>query len=52
MNLRDSVESRVERNPGKPFLYYEKEVISYGAFDQKINQGAKAYPQAGDYETL
>src|SRR4030042_732151 len=40
MNLRDFIESRVERNPSKPFLYFEEEVTSYEAFDQKINQAA------------
>lgn len=37
MNLRNFIESKVEKKPGKPFLYFEKEVISYKAFDQKID---------------
>ena len=47
MNLRSFIESKVEKNPSKPFLYYEKEVVSYEAFDQKINQVANGFLELG-----
>lgn len=47
MNLREFIESKVEKNPSKPFLYFEKEVISYEAFDQKINQAANGFFELG-----
>jgi acyl-CoA synthetase (AMP-forming)/AMP-acid ligase II len=43
MNLRDFIESRVEKNPSKPFLYFEEEVTSYEDFNQKINQAANGF---------
>ena len=29
MDIRSFLESRVARNPEKPFLFYEKEVLSF-----------------------
>jgi crotonobetaine/carnitine-CoA ligase len=43
MNIRDFIEAQVEKNPSKPFLYFEEEVTSYEAFDQKINQAANGF---------
>ncbi len=47
MNIRDFIETRVARNPRKPFLFFEQEVISYQAFDEKINQAANGFLSAG-----
>jgi crotonobetaine/carnitine-CoA ligase len=47
MNLRDFIESKVAKNPSKPFLYFEEEVISYQVFDQKINQAANGFLEMG-----
>ena len=47
MNIGDFIESRVEKNPSKPFLYFEEEVISYQVFDQKINQAANGFLEMG-----
>jgi len=43
MNIRGFIESRVEKNPDKPFLYFEDEVVSYAEFDRKVNQVANAF---------
>jgi crotonobetaine/carnitine-CoA ligase len=47
MNLRDFIESRVAKNPGKPFLFFERDVVSYQDFDRKINQMANALLELG-----
>jgi crotonobetaine/carnitine-CoA ligase len=47
MNVRDFIESRVEKNPDKPFLYFEDEVLSYEEFNQKINQVANGFLEIG-----
>ncbi len=47
MNLRDFIESKVEKNRNKPFLYFEEEIISYQVFDQKINQAANGFLEMG-----
>jgi len=47
LNIRDFIESRVEKNPNKPFLYFEDEVVSYEAFNQKINQAANGFLEMG-----
>lgn len=47
MNIRTFIESKVERNPDKPFLYFEDEVVSYEEFDQKINQAANGFLDMG-----
>ena len=47
MNIRGFIESKVEKNPDKPFLYFEDEVISYEEFDWKINQVANAFLDMG-----
>ncbi|MBI5968214.1 MAG: AMP-binding protein [Deltaproteobacteria bacterium] len=47
MNIREFIESKVEKNPDKPFLYFEDKVISYEAFDQKINQAANGFLEMG-----
>ena len=47
MNIRGFIELKVEKNPDKPFLYFEDEVISYEEFDWKINQVANAFLDMG-----
>jgi crotonobetaine/carnitine-CoA ligase len=47
MNLREFIESKVEKNPRKPFLFFENEVISYEEFDRKINQAANGFRELG-----
>jgi len=47
MNLREFMESKVEKNWKKPFLFFEKEVISYGDFDRQINQAANGFRELG-----
>ena len=47
MNIREFVESKVEKNPDKPFLYFEDEVVSYEEFNQKINQVANGLLDMG-----
>ena len=47
MNIRNFIESKVEKNPDKPFLYFEDEVLTYEEFDQKINQAANAFLDMG-----
>ncbi len=47
MNLRDFIESRVDQHPNKPFLYFEKEVVSYSGFDRKINRAANGLLELG-----
>lgn len=47
MNIRNFIESKVEKNPDKPFLYFEDEVLTYEEFDQKINQVANAFLDMG-----
>lgn len=47
MNVRDFIESKVEKNPDKPFLYFEDEVLSYGEFNQKIDQAANGFLEIG-----
>jgi len=47
MNLREFIESKVKKNPSKPFLFFEKEVISYDDFDRKINQMGNGLRELG-----
>lgn len=47
MNIRNFIESKAEKNPDKPFLYFEDEVLTYEEFDQKINQAANAFLDMG-----
>jgi len=47
MNLRAFIESRVEKHPAKPFLYFQKEVLSYEAFNRKVNQAANGFLEWG-----
>ncbi|HSR13017.1 MAG TPA: AMP-binding protein, partial [Thermodesulfobacteriota bacterium] len=47
MNLREFIEKKVEKNPGKPFLFFEKEVITYESFDRKVNQAANGFRELG-----
>jgi len=47
LNIREFIESRVEKNLGKPFLYFEDEVVTYEEFDQKINQAANGFLEMG-----
>ena len=47
MNLRSFIESRVEKHPAKPFLYFQKEVLSYESFDRKVNQAANGFMELG-----
>jgi crotonobetaine/carnitine-CoA ligase len=47
MNLRAFIESRVAKHPAKPFLYFQKEVLSYEAFDRKVNQAANGFLEWG-----
>jgi len=45
MNLRAFWEAAVRKNPGKVFLYYGDEKITYSGFDAKANQAANAFLQ-------
>lgn len=47
VNIRHFIESKVEKKPDKPFLFFEDEVISYERFDQKINQVANGLLDIG-----
>jgi crotonobetaine/carnitine-CoA ligase len=48
LNIREFIESRVEKNAGKPFLYFEEEeVVTYEEFDRKINQAANGFLEMG-----
>lgn len=47
MNIREFIESRVEKTPDKSFLYFEDEAVSYEGFDQKINQAANGFLELG-----
>jgi len=47
MNIRDFIESKVAKQPDKPFLYFEDQVFTYQEFDQKINQAANGFLELG-----
>ena len=47
MDLRDFIESRVEKPPAKPFLYLQKKVLAYEGFDRKVNQAANGFLEWG-----
>ena len=47
MDIRSFLESRVARNPEKPFLFYEKEVLSFHEFDRRVNQAANGLLEIG-----
>ena len=47
MDLRAFIESRVDQHPEKPFLYFEKKVLSYRDFDRKINRAANGLLELG-----
>ncbi len=47
MNLRAFLESRAKQNPSKPFLFFQKEILSYESFDQKVNQAANGFLELG-----
>ena len=46
-NLRTYWEAKVRKDPAKVFLYYDDEVVSYGEFDQSVNQSANALLDLG-----
>jgi carnitine-CoA ligase len=47
MTLRDFFNRRLERHPSKPFLFFEDQILSYEAFDAKVNQAANALVSLG-----
>jgi crotonobetaine/carnitine-CoA ligase len=47
VDLRAFIESRVDQHPEKPFLSFEKEVLSYRDFDRKINRAANGLLELG-----
>jgi len=47
MTLRDFFNLRLKRHPSKPFLYFENQILSYEAFDAKVNQAANALIDLG-----
>ncbi len=46
-NVRAYWEGKVHKSPTKIFLYYEDEMISYGEFDQRVNQAANVFLDLG-----
>ena len=46
-DVRTYWEGKVQKNPSKPFLYFNEEAISYGEFDIRINQAANAFLDFG-----
>jgi carnitine-CoA ligase len=47
MNIRDFFEGKVDRNPGKTFLFFEGEEVSYEKFNERTNQAANAFLEWG-----
>lgn len=47
MTLRELLETRVRESGEKPYLYFEKEVLSYKEFDKRVNQTAHALKSVG-----
>jgi len=47
MNLRRHIETRSSRNPDAPFVCFEDQTVSYGAFDARVNQAANGFLQMG-----
>jgi carnitine-CoA ligase len=47
MTLRDFFNQRLKRHPDKPFLYFENRILSYEAFDAKVNQAANGLVYLG-----
>lgn len=47
MTLRDFFNQPLKRHPEKPFLFFENQVLSYEAFDAKVNQAANALLHLG-----
>ncbi|NIO10996.1 MAG: AMP-binding protein [Deltaproteobacteria bacterium] len=46
-NLRSYWENIAEKNPSKPFLYFEDEVVTYQGFDRRVNQAANGFCELG-----
>lgn len=46
-NLRTYWEAKVRKDSSKVFLYYDHEAVSYGEFDQRVNQSANALLDLG-----
>ena len=47
MDIRRFLETRVERHPDKPLLFFENEVYSYQEFDRQINRAANGLLELG-----
>ena len=47
MNIRELIETQSKKNPGKVFLYFGKQEITYEAFDHNINKAANMFLDLG-----
>ena len=47
MSIRHFIEIRAHRNRNRPFLYFEDQVVSYGEFDERVNQVANGLLSIG-----
>ena len=47
MNVREVLEKQAEKYSDKPFLYFEDEKVTYGDFNDKVNQIANAFKTMG-----
>jgi crotonobetaine/carnitine-CoA ligase len=47
MNLRLFWEKRVGKSPSKVYLYYEEDRLTFGEFDDRVNQAANAFSKLG-----
>jgi carnitine-CoA ligase len=47
MNIRELIETQSKKNPGKVFLYFGEQEITYEAFDHNINKAANMFLDLG-----
>ena len=47
MNLRELIETQSEKNPGKVFLYFRDQEVTYKEFDENINKAANVFLDLG-----
>jgi crotonobetaine/carnitine-CoA ligase len=47
VNLRELIETQSEKNPGKVFLYFRDQEVTYKEFDENINKAANVFLDLG-----